>query len=178
MIYLKNIISKKDCDLIFSFLKENTSHTYNSDNTRPWFENNNVFYTKINDPHIKEMVKNYIIKLSIEISLHYKKKVYPHYTDLVLWNKGKSMEAHVDDGAGSNDEIRRVLKPRHYSSIIYLNDNFKGGQTFVDKKKTKPCKGGALVFKSNVPHGVTEIKQGIRGTIASWFTEDFKSCIL
>lgn len=175
MKYLKNFVSKAHCNQIFNYLKQNTSQTYNKDNTRPWLENNNVFYTRITDPYIKDLVRNYIIKLSVAISINFKKEVYPHYTDLVLWNKGKSMEAHVDDGQGSNDEIRRVLKPRHFSSLIYLNDNFTGGHTFVGKKQFKPEQGAALIFKSNVRHGVTEVKTGIRGTIASWFTKDFES---
>lgn len=174
MIYLKNLIRKSHCDEIFTFLKENTSKTYEAANTRPWFENNNIFYTQVRDPYIKDLLRNYIFKLSIEISLHYKKKIYPHYTDLVLWNKGKSMEAHVDTGKGSDEETRKILKPRHYSSVIYLNDDFKGGQTFVKQKKVKPQKGAALIFESNVPHGVAEVKEGVRGTIASWFTRDFQ----
>ena len=84
------------------------------------------------------------------------------------------MEAHVDTGKGSDEETRKILKPRHYSSVIYLNDDFKGGQTFVKQKKVKPQKGAALIFESNVLHGVAEVKEGVRGTIASWFTKDFQ----
>jgi len=85
------------------------------------------------------------------------------------------MEAHRDDGHGSDENIRKILKPRYVSSLIYLNDNFTGGQTFVGKKKFKPKQGAALIFKSNVIHGVTKIEDGVRGTIASWFTKDFES---
>jgi predicted 2-oxoglutarate/Fe(II)-dependent dioxygenase YbiX len=85
------------------------------------------------------------------------------------------MERHVDDGQGSDDEIRKILKPRHVSSLIYLNDNFTGGETYVGKKIFKPEQGAALIFKSNVLHGVTKVKEGVRGTIASWFTKDFDS---
>lgn len=168
MKYLKNFVSKTHCNQIYNYLKEHTSQSYNLDNTRPWFENNNIFYTKIEDPYIKNIVRNYIIKLSIEISFHFKKIIYPHYTDLVLWHKGKSMEAHVDDSL-------EILKPRYVSSIIYLNDNFTGGKTFVDKKEYTPEQGSVLIFRSNIKHGVTEVKEGARGTIASWFTKDFDS---
>lgn len=175
MKYLKNFVSKTHCNQIYNYLKEHTSQSFNLDNTRPWFENNNIFYNKIADPYIKDLVRNYIIKLSVSISVNFKVEAYPHYTDLVLWNKGKSMEAHVDDGDGSNDQIRKVLQPRHFSSIIYLNDSFTGGKTFVGKKEFKPEQGAALVFKSNIKHGVTKVETGKRGTIASWFTKDFES---
>jgi hypothetical protein len=168
MKYIKNFVNKTHCNQIYSYLKNNTSKTYTLDNTRPWFENNNIFYTKINDPYIKNLIRNYIIKLSIEISSYYKETIYPHYTDLVLWHKGKSMEAHVDDAL-------EILKPRYVSSIIYLNDNFTGGKTFVGKKEFTPKQGSSLIFRSNLKHGVTEIKDGVRGTIASWFTKDFES---
>jgi|TARA_R100000084_G_C4609048_1_gene127110 predicted 2-oxoglutarate/Fe(II)-dependent dioxygenase YbiX len=175
MKYLKNFVNPDDCDQIYSYLKENTSKTYNVDNTRPWFENNNLFYSRIDNPHIKDLVRKYIIKLSTAISLHYKQNIYPHYTDLVVWHRGKYMEAHRDDGFNSDDEVKRILEPRHVSSLIYLNDDFTGGETFVGKKKFKPKKGAALIFKSNLLHGVTQVKEGVRGTIASWFTKDFNS---
>ena len=168
MKYLKNFVSKAHCNQIYSYLRDNTGQTYTSDNTRPWFENNNIFYTKIDNPYIKNIVRNYIIKSSIEISSYFKETIYPHYTDLVLWHRGKSMEAHVDNGLD-------ILKPRYVSSIIYLNDNFTGGKTFVDKKEFTPEQGAALIFKSDIKHGVTEVKKGARGTIASWFTKDFHS---
>ncbi|MAL47047.1 2OG-Fe(II) oxygenase [Hyphomonas sp.] len=175
MKYLKNFASKSHCNQILTYLRQHTSQTYNLDNTRPWFENNNIFYEKIEDPYIKNLVRNYIIKLSSAATLHFKEEIYPHYTDLVLWNKGKFMEGHVDDGQGSDDEIRKILKPRHVSSLIYLNDNFTGGETYVGKKIFKPQQGAALIFKSNALHGVTKVKEGVRGTIASWFTKDFDS---
>jgi len=173
--YLKNFVSKTHCNQIYNYLKDHTSQSFKLDNTRPWFENNNIFYNKISDTYIRNLVKNYIVKLSASISVQFKVETYPHYTDLVLWNKGKSMEAHVDDGQESNDEIRKVLQPRHFSSIIYLNDDFTGGKTFIGKKQFKPEQGAALIFKSSIKHGVTEVKEGVRGTIASWFTKDFDS---
>ena len=173
--YLKNFVDSNHCNQIYCYLKEHTSKTYNVDNTRPWFENNNLFYSRIDNPHIKDLVRKYIIKLSTAISLHYKEIIYPHYTDLVIWHRGKYMEAHRDDGHGSDDEVKKILKPRYVSSLIYLNDDFTGGQTFVGEKKFTPKQGAALIFKSNLLHGVTQVKEGVRGTVASWFTKDFDS---
>ena len=70
MKYLKNFVNPNHCNQIYSYLKENTSKTYNVDNTRPWFENNNLFYSQIEDPYIKDLVKRYIVKLSTAISLN------------------------------------------------------------------------------------------------------------
>ena len=43
MKYIKNFVNKTHCNQIYSYLKNNTSKTYTLDNTRPWFENNNIF---------------------------------------------------------------------------------------------------------------------------------------
>lgn len=175
ILQISKFVNSNDCQQIWQYLKDHTSNTYKEDNTRPWLENNNLFYSSIKNEFIKNLILKYVFKTSIIISHKYKCEVYPHYTDLVVWNKGKSMEEHVDNGEGNNIEIKEKLSPRHFTSLIYLNNEFKGGQTFIKNKIIKPELGKLVVFKSNVKHGVKEIKEGIRGTIASWFTKDFKN---
>jgi|TARA_R110002020_G_scaffold20000_1_gene68589 hypothetical protein len=59
-----------------------------------------------------------------------------------------------------------------YTSIIYLNDNFEGGETVVEKKKIKPKQGLMVLFAGDkMTHGVNKIKKGTRYTIPCWYTK-------
>ena len=146
------LMKEKDCDDIYNYLLENTSGTYENNNKRPWDENNHIEWDVIPDKNIKELVRNYIVKLSLITSLKYNQPLYPHYADLVLWNKGKSMQEHIDDGSLEPDEnSKHLLKPRWITSVVYLNNDFKGGQTVVNGKNFTPKKGHALIFKSKIP---------------------------
>lgn len=161
------LISNQDCKLIYKYLKENTSGTYSKENIRPWFENNNIFFKDIENNEISTLVRNYVCKLNSIISLKYKTIVYPTFVDLVLWNQDKSMPAHVDN------EVEG-FKHRHISAVTYLNNDFKGGRTFINDIEYTPKKGYTLIFKSDTFHGVTKITEGQRGILATWFTKDFK----
>jgi hypothetical protein len=67
-------------------------------------------------------------------------------------------------------------KHREYGSIVYLNNNFSGGETFYPQHNISIVpKPGMLAIHpadSNHMHGVSEIKDGIRYTIASFWTFD------
>ena len=56
------------------------------------------------------------------------------------------------------------------SSIIYLNDDYKGGQTyFEDGTIFTPIKGRALFFDGvYYNHGVKKIQKGKRYVVATW----------
>jgi hypothetical protein len=161
------LILDKDCDLIYEYLKTNTSGTYSKENIRPWVEGNNVSLKDVEDKKIYSLIINYITKLSIVTSLKYKEIIYPTFTDLVLWNKTKSMPTHVDDKI-------QGFEHRYITTVTYLNDNFTGGKTFVNNQEYQPKKGHTLIFKSKDPHGVTKITSGQRGILAAWFTKDFE----
>ena len=54
--------------------------------------------------------------------------------------------------------------PRYLTFLIYLNDNFEGGETIFPNinKKIKPEKGKAVIFK-NIDENENIIKQSLHG---------------
>ena len=59
-----------------------------------------------------------------------------------------------------------------YTSIIYLNDNFKGGETVVEETVIKPKQGLMILFSGDKKtHSVNKIKKGIRYTVPCWYTQ-------
>ena len=54
--------------------------------------------------------------------------------------------------------------------LLFLNDDFKGGQFIVSELHLNINKGDALIFPSNFmfPHEVKKVTQGTRWSIVSW----------
>ena len=54
--------------------------------------------------------------------------------------------------------------------LIFLNDDYKGGEFVVADKLYRPEKGSAIVFPSNFmfPHEAKKVTKGIRLSIVAW----------
>jgi hypothetical protein len=173
-----NIITDLECDNIFNYYKNNHNNNINDTNILPWFEGNTLYWNFLKNTSISkeiEISRNKIIDLVKE---SYSVDVYPNVTTMVMWKEGKSMAIHKDNGY-END--KNVLHMRTYTSVMYLNDNFEGGETIILKENSneteyicKPKKGSVLIFKSDDSclHGVKKIEKGERLTLSMWFAID------
>ncbi|XP_053383819.1 prolyl 3-hydroxylase 1-like [Mercenaria mercenaria] len=80
------------------------------------------------------------------------------------------------DGSCIPDALAYVQ--RHYSAVLYLNDNFDGGQFFFahrnqsEQISVKPQCGRLVAFNAGDYHGVKAVVSGQRCAIAMWFTHD------
>jgi|TARA_B110000211_G_scaffold3817_1_gene4433 hypothetical protein len=89
---------------------------------------------------------------------------------------GGSMDFHID-----NTGIRRQFMEKNkkilewhlsqLSCILFLNDNYGGGEFVIADQEYKPLKGSVIFFPSNFmfPHKVNTVKEGTRWTCGGWF---------
>jgi hypothetical protein len=62
------------------------------------------------------------------------------------------------------------------TSVLYLNDNFDGGQTFITKStgervEVQPKPGRVVAYNGHkLEHGVTQVSNGLRYTLPIWYT--------
>lgn len=105
--------------------------------------------------------------------MHYTTQLYPfaarniksreHSIHLLKYGPGGHLPAHQDQGVSS-----RVL-----SSVMYLNDNYSGGEIeFVNSGvKVKPEAGSIIFFPSNFLyiHEVYPITDGFRYSMPHWY---------
>ena len=70
---------------------------------------------------------------------------------------------------------------RKYTTVMYINDDFEGGETVILKENSneieyisKPQTGSVLIFRSDESclHGVKKIEKGERLTLSMWFTTE------
>jgi hypothetical protein len=101
---------------------------------------------------------------------------FPVYSDtlqVIRWFPGMEQSPHADDM--SNTDVQG-FSHRAFGSIIYLNDDYKGGHTFYPNFDIEIVpEAGSLAVHPGDPehlHGVTKIEDSIRYTIASFWTFD------
>ena len=102
----------------------------------------------------------------------YKRQIYPDTAQIVGWKEGMEMRPHADnmmpDGGPNNSPHR------NYTTIIYLNDDYEGGNTYFPSLgvRVAPKAGSLVVFGAGYEyvHGVTMVTRGKRYIYSGWFT--------
>lgn len=91
------------------------------------------------------------------------KNINVDWWQVVKWPTKSSQPLHYDSNAPN--------KTPPLTSITYLNENFKGGETFFsDGTIVKPKKGRILMFNGlNYKHGVKRVIKGVRWTVPVWY---------
>ncbi len=89
----------------------------------------------------KEQALNYIYEKSVSLFNIAPERLEP--IQCVKYRPDTYFIPHLDSGGKEHD-------PRLYTMLIYLNDDFEGGETFFPElgKKIKPKRGTALIFKN------------------------------
>jgi prolyl 4-hydroxylase len=73
------------------------------------------------------------------------------------YEKGERFKKHIDGSYIRNEE-----EASYFTLMIYLNDDFEGGETVFQDHNIQPKKGMALVFYHGMKHSGEEIKAGIK----------------
>ena len=103
-----------------------------------------------------------LIKEIIEETYGY--NVYPDIFQIVRWFDGTEQPVHADgcnmDGSSNN------LTWREFGSILYLNDDYTGGEiVYTEKNITYKPRAGTMIFHPGsleYKHGVKKVIQGTR----------------
>ena len=179
MIYrYDNIIDSTMCDSILNYYTETYDNQLNDINKLPWFEENTIYWVNLQKTKIQNEINFCRKNISKLVNDSYNVLSYPHLTTLVMWKEGKSMAIHKDNGYENDKDI---LHMRTYTAVMYINDDFEGGETIIQKENSneieyecKPQKASVLIFKSDDSclHGVNKITKGNRLTLSMWFVID------
>jgi hypothetical protein len=82
------------------------------------------------------------------------------------------------------DTFGKMFQTKHLSSLIYLNDDYEGGELWFpqyDNYSIKPEVGTLILFRGdeNTLHGVKKVESGIRYTISLfWEDTEYKNKIV
>lgn len=183
MIYtIPQLLDDIGCQKLVEYFDNNQDKLRTSDRlAQQKFYGKDIDPCTIEDDELKQALEVVKSRLICMISKYYHTNdVYLDYWDLVKWESGDWMEFHAD-AVDENNKPFDYCGWRTYSAILYLNDDFEGGETvFRDMNQNYIAETGkALIFPAtfDYTHGVNEVSNGDRYTIAFWFTGDPKQCI-
>ena len=83
------------------------------------------------------------------------------------YSEGGFMSRHVDNIHHSHGQEHGSPQ---VSALLFLNDDYEGGEFIISDIKYNPKQGSAIIFPSNFmfPHEVKTIKKGTRYSIVTW----------
>lgn len=162
ILIINDFISKEECDLVVKSLNPDTALRADG------FWENKVFAEFSFPKESKAILKKHRIKAHQTVKERYGDSLLPNSMNqhIIRWSVGPGMEDHIDDEAYERNHY-------HISSLIYLNDDYEGGDLYFPKQglTLKPKTGDFIAFpgNKNYPHGVSEIFSGERYTAPSWY---------
>jgi len=171
---IENFLSKEDAEYLIQ--KANESNLWESGGNEFW-DNRVINYARLKNFDKESAI--ILLDANIRCGQRIKEEfdldvpVYSDTLQVIRWFPGMEQHPHADDM--SNTDIVG-FDHRAFGSIIYLNDNYDGGHTYYPNYNFDITpKVGTLAVHPGDPehlHGVTKIENGIRYTIASFWTLD------
>lgn len=119
------------------------------------------------------LYKRELIKKLIHIHYDAELPLYSDMLQVVRWLKGYELRPHADNANPNGDPHN--FPYREFASVIYLNDDYKGGQVYFPQWEEPKMKPGSVCISPGGlehMHGVREVTEGVRYTIASFYTHD------
>lgn len=112
-------------------------------------------------------------RMAEKIKEHYHvPRIYADVVVLARWFPGQEQAPHADDMR--NVDGHEDFHHREFGSVLYLNEDYLGGHTYYpDYSIEVTPKAGMLAIHPASPdhlHGVTKVEDGMRYTIASFWT--------
>ena len=143
----ENFLPKKFLNELINYHKNNFDI---KNNLCQIHENKEVIMCEKGFKKIEKFLNNFIKKIN--------KNYVINYFEIVKWPCGESQEEHFD------------FEYHPYTTILYLNDDFEGGETVVGNKCIIPKKNKLVGFEGNkIIHKVNKIKKGTRYTLPCWY---------
>ena len=146
-----NFLDNDTCDkIIFEInLKDfSIAHQFNQG------RHNKEFFTE--DYKIISLIKDDIEKLCVSKR---KVKAYSFPFEFYRYDKDDYIDPHTDSSVILNNDLLS-----NYTALIYLNDNYFGGDTYFSEKKirVRPKKGTLFLFKHHLVHEAQKIIFGTK----------------
>lgn len=119
-----------------------------------------------NSPEVFSIMQDYVDAVQHEVQYKFGRFLERTKPGIRKWNPGENQAVHADgETADGWPGFNYIVD---YGSIIYLNDDYEGGELFFPKYKIhmKPQPGTLIFFPSTnmYAHGVTEVTDGVRYT--------------
>ena len=174
IFFYPDVMDKKTCEWIIN--RYDTTAKWQPSTFSTAYKNTGTSQVAMDEYWIKDSAPYYgTIKESFEycvndyISVHDKIKSV-EYTNFRInrYKEGGFMQSHIDNIHHSHGQKQGYP---HLTSLIFLNDDYEGGEfVLCGDKYIEKIQGSAVVFPSNFmyPHEVKEVTEGKRFSVMTW----------
>lgn len=170
----QNITHIPSLEYIISYLQIDDS-IFGTLDKRDYWSGRTLHYKNVSDHILRKTMIETLSRTISKINSLDKRPVYCEHLSVAKWPSGYSLEPHADAENPSGCPAH-PYPWRNFAAITFLNDNFSGGILYFPNKdlRIKPNPGHTIIFPGTLEylHGVTEILDGNRYTIASFLTYD------
>ena len=139
---------------------------------------------------VRDVLMRVVYQLIGDIRQIANQLVVPEMIGINRWHVGGEQHPHLD--IYSNQEMDLNLHhntpAREWTCILYLNDDLKGGETYIPEGKVMchdnvqreydadtfpPIACSGLLFQGiYIPHGVSKVRRNDRYTVSLWFSSN------
>jgi len=170
--YYENIMNDKQCKEIFNYPWDWAPSKYENNSG---VSSNSEERVKMDEVWVRFGDKGYDeIKKAVEYTCRLYSEDHPRFsvqrmTDhrINRYSEGGFMSKHCDNIHHSHGQQYGFPQ---VTVLLYLNDDYEGGEFYVADKKFEPKRASALIFPSNFmfPHEAKVVTKGTRWSIVTW----------
>jgi len=165
---ITNFLPSHICDLIIGEIPH--TPTLPDKDALPFYKGRVRLLKHFPSRSVLEDVRDKMLNKAREL---FRKNIDVEHVDVVTWYDGQHMNPHCDVLDVITGQPFENCEERIYTGVLYLNDDYEGGETFFPylDVKIKPEKGKLLLFPSNIGyiHGVNKVSGKTRYTMPIWF---------
>jgi hypothetical protein len=170
--YFENIVAPQICDDVKNGEFQYEVSAYSTHDSGKVVKQDRVvsedFWIRSGKPYHAQ------IKPCYRLAIDKYREEFPHFnvqhlTDFRIsrYSKGGFMSKHVDNIHHSHGQQWGYPQ---VTVLLFLNDDYKGGEIVISGRKFETKAGSAIVFPSNFmfPHEVLKVTEGTRYSITCW----------
>jgi 2-oxoglutarate-Fe(II)-dependent oxygenase superfamily protein len=175
----EDVMSANDCGHVIAAFDALSQRVVKDDPVDPYWSGRYLWAADMVDAHPEavRMMREATDRARSLVERFYALQA-PLYNDifqLVQWPAGLSMRPHAD--RANPDGSRHGMPYRHYAGILYLNDDYEGGELYFTALDLaiKPKRGMFVGFTGGFhhEHAVTRVESGaVRMTMPSFYSFD------
>ena len=187
---IENCLTKEQCRKLIKYHNANFN-LVTFDDAAEQYNGRRIPFVNIRNLEIKRIIAEYQYKAISEIWKVYGERAYPEQSELMWWPSGKGQEMHIDVMAKplyevpietrkgtplefmeNEEDVINVVPFTDFASILYLNDNFEGGETYFEyfDLKVKPEIGKTLIWPAEWTHAHKGevLRSGVKYIVTGW----------
>jgi hypothetical protein len=172
----EDLLTAEECETLCRAFAELEDHTFNSVAIDPYWNDRFIWHADVKAARpaagriMSEALGRAVARMREFFSVT--APIYPDLLHIVRWRAGMSMPSHADNA--NSDGTPHKMAHRDLSGIIYLNDDYEGGELYFTALDiaVKPRRGMLIGITAGFhhEHAVLRVENGTRLTMPFFLT--------